>query len=213
MHIQTFTFNAFSENTYVLYDDSRECVIIDPGCYTVQEQKELQAFIETNQLTVSKLLNTHGHVDHVLGNAFVKRQFGVSLYIHPMDEATLRSVVLYTNIYGLPNYEPAEADGFLEEGDTVSFGNTTLKVLFLPGHAPGHIGFYSAEEKILIGGDVLFRESIGRTDLPGGNHQTLLRSIREKVFPLGDTVRVYPGHGPTTTVGHEKQYNPYLSAR
>ncbi|MDJ1479307.1 MBL fold metallo-hydrolase [Cytophagaceae bacterium YF14B1] len=210
LHIQTFTFNPLAENTYVLYDDTLECVIIDPGCYERDEQETLAAFIEEKGLKVIKLLNTHGHFDHVFGNAYVKRTFGVSLFIHPLDEATLRSVITYASIYGFVRYEPAEPDGFLEEGDNVSFGNTQLKVLFLPGHAPGHIGFYSEKDGVLIGGDVLFRHSIGRTDLPGGDHQTLLRSIREKVFPLGDTVKVYPGHGPMTTVGEEKRANPYL---
>ncbi|MDJ1500869.1 MBL fold metallo-hydrolase [Xanthocytophaga agilis] len=210
LHIQTFTFNPLAENTYVLYDDTLECVIIDPGCYERDEQETLAAFIEEKGLKVIKLLNTHGHFDHVFGNAYVKRTFGVSLFIHPLDEATLRSVITYASIYGFVRYEPAEPDGFLEEGDVVSFGSTQLKVLFLPGHAPGHIGFYSEKDGVLIGGDVLFKHSIGRTDLPGGDHQTLLRSIREKVFPLGDTVKVYPGHGPMTTVGEEKRANPYL---
>jgi glyoxylase-like metal-dependent hydrolase (beta-lactamase superfamily II) len=146
----------------------------------------------------------------VLGNAFVKRTFGVPLRIHPLDEATLRAVAAYAPVYGFPRYEPAEADGYLEEGETVKFGDTQLKVLFLPGHAPGHIGFYSEPDGLLIGGDVLFRQSIGRTDLPGGNFDTLIRSITEKVFPLGDDVQVYPGHGPVTTVGYERLYNPFL---
>lgn len=210
LHIQTFTFNPLAENTYVLYDDTLECVIIDPGCYERDEQETLTAFIEEKGLKVMKLLNTHGHFDHVFGNAYVKRTFGVALFIHPLDEATLRSVITYASIYGFVRYEPAEPDGFLEEGDVVSFGNTQLKVLFLPGHAPGHIGFYAEQDGVLIGGDVLFKHSIGRTDLPGGDHQTLLRSIRDKVLPLGDTVKVYPGHGPMTTVGEEKRANPYL---
>ncbi len=210
LQIKLFTFNALAENTYVLYDETRECVIIDPGCYDRNEQQLLKEFIEAEELKVVKLLNTHGHVDHVLGNAYVKRTFGVSLYVHPKDEATLRAVAAYAPIWGFHRYEPAEADGYLEEGDVVSFGNTQLKVLFLPGHAPGHIGFYCEKEEILIAGDVLFQNSIGRTDLPGGNHQTLLRSIREKVFPLGDSVKVYPGHGPMTQVGDEKRWNPFL---
>ncbi len=210
LRVKTFTFNALAENTYVLYDETQQGVIIDPGCYDRHEQDALKQFVEEEELNVVKLLNTHGHFDHVLGNAYVKRTFGLSLYIHPKDEATLRSVAVYAPIYGFTHYEPAEPDGFLEENDLVSFGNTTLKVLFLPGHAPGHIGFYSEKESILMGGDVLFQNSIGRTDLPGGNHQTLLRSIHEKVLPLGDFVKVYPGHGPMTTIGDERRWNPFL---
>jgi glyoxylase-like metal-dependent hydrolase (beta-lactamase superfamily II) len=210
LRIKTFVFTPLAENTYVLYDETSECVIIDPGCYERHEQEALKQFIEEEGLKVVKLLNTHGHVDHVLGNAYVKRTFGVSLYIHTKDEATLRSVAAYAPVWGFARYEPAEADGFLEEGDLVTFGNTSLKVLFLPGHAPGHIGFYAEKDEVLMGGDVLFQNSIGRTDLPGGNHQTLLRSIREKVFPLGDFVKVYPGHGPMTLVGDEKRWNPFL---
>jgi len=210
IYIKIFTFNSLAENTYVLYDHTNECVIIDPGCYEKHEQAALKQFIDDEALTVVKLLNTHGHVDHVLGNAYVKRTFGVSLYIHLLDEVTLRSVAAYAPVYGFARYEPAEADGYIKEGELVSFGEANLKVLFLPGHAPGHIGFYCAKDNILISGDVLFQNSIGRTDLPGGNYNTLLRSIREKVLPLGDAVKVYPGHGPATTVGDERRWNPFL---
>ncbi len=210
LQIKTFTFNAFSENTYVLYDDTRQGVIIDPGCYDHREQQELTRFIADEKLQIVQLLNTHGHIDHVLGNAFVKRTCNVKLYIHPQDEATLRAVQVYAPSYGVAGYEAAEPDGYLNEGDQVTFGDTTLEVLFVPGHAPGHIAFYHPEQKICIAGDVLFRGSIGRTDLPGGDFDTLIRSIRSKLFPLGDAVTVYPGHGPETTIGQEKKYNPFL---
>ncbi|QHT66849.1 MBL fold metallo-hydrolase [Rhodocytophaga rosea] len=211
IQIQTFTFNPLQENTYILYDETRACVIIDPGCYEKQEKQALEEFIQTNKLTVSKLLNTHGHIDHVLGNAFVKQKFGVELYIHPLDEATLRAVETYAPNWGFMQYEPAQPDHYLNEGDTVTFGNTTLEVLFVPGHAPGHIAFYNSAQQLCISGDVLFRGSIGRTDLPGGNFNTLIESIQTKLFPLGDEVVVYPGHGGTTTIGYEKKYNSFLT--
>jgi glyoxylase-like metal-dependent hydrolase (beta-lactamase superfamily II) len=213
VHIKVFTFNAFSENTYVLYDDTRQGVLIDPGCYDRSERDALAAFITREKLDIKHLLNTHGHVDHVLGNAWAKRTYGVKLLVHPLDEQTLRAVQVYAApMYGLTAYEPSEPDGYLEEGKGVTFGDTTLDVLFVPGHAPGHIAFYHPGQRFCIGGDVLFQGSIGRYDLPGGNHQTLIRSIKDKLFPLGDDVTVYPGHGPQTTIGRERKSNPFLQS-
>jgi glyoxylase-like metal-dependent hydrolase (beta-lactamase superfamily II) len=210
IQIQTYTFNAFEENTYILYDQARDCVIIDPGCYDKSEKQELQNFIEDNKLQVKYLLNTHCHIDHVLGNAFVKHTYKVDLCIHRADEAVLRAVESYASAYGFPQYEPTLPEHFLDEGDTVKFGDSSLAVLFVPGHAPGHIAFYSKDQKFCIGGDVLFQSSIGRTDLPGGDFNTLIKSIRTKLFPLGDDVTVYPGHGGSTTIGVERKYNPFL---
>lgn len=209
--IAQFTFNAFQENSYVLFDETKECVIIDPGCYQKSEQIELQNFIQQNDLKVVKLLNTHCHIDHVLGNSFVKETYKVELYIHKEDEATLRSVDSYASSYGFPMYQETTADHFLKEGDVVTFGNSKLDVLFVPGHAPGHIVFVNKEQKFCINGDVLFQRSIGRTDLPGGNHETLLKNIREKMFALPDDLTVFTGHGPSTTIGEEKRENPFLN--
>ena len=209
--IQTFVFNALQENTYVLFDESRACVIIDPGCYEKREKAALRNFIEQNNLKVERLLNTHCHVDHVLGNAFVKQLYQVPLQIHAKDEVTLRSVVTYAPIYGFTQYEAAEADSFLAEGDLVQFGDSELEILFVPGHAPGHIAFYNRQQKICLAGDVLFRRSIGRTDLPGGDFDTLMHSIHTKLFPLGDDFVIYPGHGGSTTIGEEKRFNPYCT--
>lgn len=211
MRIQIFTFNPFQENTYVLYDDSKEAVIIDPGCYEKEERDELLSFIEHEQLRVVKLLNTHCHVDHVLGNNFIKEYFKVPFLIHPKDEATLRAVKVYAPGYGFVKYEEALPDEWLEEGKDISFGSTRLKVLFTPGHAPGHVVFYNEEQKVCIGGDVLFHRSVGRTDLPGGDHDTLIKSVHDKLFILPDDVRVFPGHGPDTTIGEEKKLNPFCA--
>ncbi|MES2731038.1 MAG: MBL fold metallo-hydrolase, partial [Bacteroidota bacterium] len=201
------------ENTYLLYDETGECVIIDPGCYDRSEKEELSEFIQKNNLKVVQLLNTHGHIDHVLGNAYVKEKYGVKLFIHAKDEATLLATVIYAPSYGFHKYESATPDGFIAEGDVIQFGNSTLEILFVPGHAPGHIAFINRAQQFCIGGDVLFRRSVGRTDLPGGNFDTLLDSIHHKLFPLGNDFVVYPGHGPSTTIGEEKRSNPFCAIK
>jgi glyoxylase-like metal-dependent hydrolase (beta-lactamase superfamily II) len=211
LQLQSFVFNPLQENTYVLFDETKECVVIDPGCYDIDEQHDLADFIDTNGLKVVKLLNTHCHVDHVLGNAFVKERYKTRLYIHPLEEPVLKAVKVYAPHYGIFNYHEAEPDAFLKEGDPVTFGNQSLDVLFVPGHAPGHVAFYHTTQKIVIGGDVLFYNSIGRTDLPGGDFDTLINSIHQKLFTLPDDVTVYPGHGPETTIGYEKKTNPFCA--
>lgn len=211
LQIKIFEFNPFQENSYVLYDETKQCVIIDPGCYDKDEEEALEGFIDENELDVVALLNTHCHVDHVLGNYFVKEKYNVKLFIHQKDEVVLRAAKVYAPNYGMHHYKETEPDSYLEEGDEVAVGNQKLKVLFVPGHAPGHIAFYHESKKILIGGDVLFYNSIGRTDLPGGSFNTLIQSIRTKFFTLPDDVIVYPGHGPETTIGFEKKTNPFLS--
>lgn len=211
MNIKTFTFNQFQQNMSVLYDDSKECVIVDPGCYEKHEEVELANFISQNDLKVVKLLNTHCHIDHVLGNKFVAEKYNVELYIHEADLPTLKGVPSYAPMYGFPMYLEKSADHFIKEGDVIAFGKTKLEVIFAPGHAPGHVVFFHRKSKNLINGDVLFDGSIGRTDLPGGNHEQLIQSIHEKVFPLGDDVTVYCGHGPTTTIGKEKASNPFCA--
>lgn len=213
MRIHSFTFNAFQENTYVLWDATGECVIVDPGCYDAAERKELTRFITANRLTAKLLLNTHCHIDHVLGNSFVRDAYGVPLLIHRDDEPVLRSVKAYAPNYGFANYQEVLPDRWLSEQEFVSFGTTTLSVFHLPGHSPGHVGFYNASELVLVAGDVLFRSSIGRTDLPGGDFDTLITSIHRKLFVLPDTVTVYPGHGPETTLGEEKASNPFCALK
>lgn len=211
LHVKTFVFNPFSENTYVVYDDSLEAVVIDPGCYEQEEKDQLDNFIKSEKLTIKYLLDTHAHIDHVLGNYHVKEKYKVPFLMHKKDEPVLKAVKAYAPNYGFINYTEALPDQFLEEGDEVIFGNSKFSVLFVPGHAPGHIAFYNQKEKILMGGDVLFKRSVGRTDLPGGNHETLINSIHQKLFVLPDDVVVYPGHGDTTTLGEEKTSNPFCA--
>lgn len=211
MQVKSFEFNPFMENTYVLFDHTAECVIVDPGCYEQVEEKELAAFIESHHLVVKKVINTHCHIDHVLGNAFVKRKYQVPLFIHPIEAPQLKAVQSYAPNYGFAKYQESEADGFLNGGDVVSFGDQKLSVLFVPGHSPGHIALYDRPGKKIIGGDVLFENSIGRTDLPGGNFDTLIESIHKKFFTLPDDVTVYCGHGSQTSIGFEKRTNPFCA--
>jgi glyoxylase-like metal-dependent hydrolase (beta-lactamase superfamily II) len=194
-----------------VYDETGEAVIIDPGCYERTEKDELAKFIVSENLHLKYLLNTHCHIDHVLGNYFIKEKYKIPFLIHPKDEPVLKAVKAYAPNYGFAAYQEATPDGYLSEQEIIQFGNTTLNVLFLPGHAPGHVGFYHEESLSLISGDVLFQQSIGRTDLPGGNFDILIESIQQKIFLLPDAVTIYPGHGDTTTIGEEKISNPFCA--
>lgn len=209
--VQVFEFNPFAENTYVVYDETGECAIFDPGCYTALEREIMQQFIENNTLRPVRLINTHCHLDHVFGNAFVANTWGIGLEIHAGELPVLERFPQVCQMYGVPFSEESPAPArFIEAGDVISFGNTRLEVLLTPGHSPASISFYDRTNGYVIAGDVLFLESIGRTDLPGGDFDTLLSSIRTRLFTLPDETLVYPGHGPATTIRHEKEYNPFL---
>jgi glyoxylase-like metal-dependent hydrolase (beta-lactamase superfamily II) len=211
MKIKRFVFNPFQENTYVLYDDSKECIIIDPGCYNVSEEIELEKFIAENELNPVALLNTHCHIDHILGNQFVSDKWKVELQIHKKDIALLENAGQVSKMYGFENYSGSPyPKHFLEDGDTFTFGKSKLDILFTPGHAPGHICFYSKENSFIISGDLLFQMSIGRTDLPFGDYDILIKSITEKLFPLPEETQVHCGHGPPTVLSYEKEHNPFL---
>lgn len=210
MNVHYFTFNGFQENTYILSDETNECVIIDPGCYTVTEQQELVEYIQENDLKVVKLLNTHCHIDHILGNNFVAKTFDVGLEIHKDDVETLNATPSYGHLYGFNVDESPQPNKFLTDKDVITFGNTELEVRFAPGHCKGHVVFVNHKDKCVIGGDVLFLQSIGRTDLPGGDFNTLIESIKNQLFTLNDDYKVYPGHGPSTSIGHEKAHNPFV---
>ena len=212
LKIDSFTFNPIQENMYIISDEKKNCVIIDPGCYTRDEQEELLSFIRENDMVPQALLNTHGHLDHVMGNAFIQRQFNLDYYLHEADLPTLKSGPLAAQMYGIPGFEPSpEPTKYLHHNDKLVFGDIELDVFFTPGHAPGHVVFYNAENKFVINGDVLFRGSFGRYDLPGGDLPTLVSSIRYVMFTLPEDTIVYCGHGPTTTIGIEKISNPILS--
>lgn len=211
MQVKKFTFNPFQENTYVLFDESKECVIVDAGCYHPQEFEDLKSFISANNLKVVKLISTHSHLDHVFGNKVVLDFYKVPLGIHPEDEITLDALERTAAMYGVPNvFKSPEPDFYFNHGDKVTFGTTELEVRFVPGHAPGHVVFVHHPTKVVINGDCLFQGSIGRTDLPGGNHELLLSKIREQLFTLPEDFVVYSGHGSETTIGVEKTTNPFF---
>jgi hydroxyacylglutathione hydrolase len=213
LRIVSFTFNGFAENTYLLIDEAtRATAIVDPGVYSQAEQDTLRQYVAEHDLDVQYLLNTHAHIDHVLGNAFVLNTYpGIPFLLHALDLPTLRAVPTYAGPYGFAAYEPAEPTGELVAGQVIKLGESELSVRFAPGHAPGHVVFYDAAGGQLVGGDVLFKSSIGRTDLPGGDHNTLLKSIKEELLTLPNATVVYPGHGPSTTIGAERRSNPFLA--
>jgi glyoxylase-like metal-dependent hydrolase (beta-lactamase superfamily II) len=210
IHIKAFTFSPISENTYVLYNNEGKAIIIDPGCYFPNEQETLKNFLTDNSLTPVYLLNTHCHLDHVFGNKWVHETYGLEPHLHPNEEAMLALAPVSGERWGLPFQNYAGPLHFLNDGDTVLLGETEIQVILAPGHSPGSICFYIPSQGDLIGGDVLFRGSIGRTDLPGGDSETLLNSIREKLWVLPDETVVYSGHGIKTTIGYEKRNNPFL---
>lgn len=205
------TFNPFQENTFIVYDETQECVIFDPGCFEDHEKQALAAKIDELGLKPVRLINTHCHLDHVFGNKFVAETYQLALEIHEKEASLLASVPQICQMYGLPLPDESPAPGnFLEAGDTIKFGNTTLDMLFTPGHSPGSLSFYCQADKFVIAGDVLFYGSIGRTDLPGGDYDTLINSIKTQLLPLGDDITVYSGHGPATRMGYERKNNPFL---
>lgn len=209
--VHFFTFSPFGENTYILFDETNQCVIIDPGCYDNRERAELANFITNKKLTPVKLLNTHCHLDHVFGNAFAAETYQLKLEAHKNETPILDAFLRTASIYGLNAAPSPDIGVFLQEGDVISFGNSSLEILFTPGHSPGSITFFNRAQQFMISGDVLFNRSIGRTDLPGGNHNTLIESIQQKLFPLGDEFKVYSGHGPVTSIGFERVNNPYVT--
>ena len=209
--VKAFTFSPVQENTYILYNEQKKAFIIDPGCYFDEEREELASFLQQTALTPVQLLNTHCHLDHVFGNKWIYENYSLELHLHANEKQVLDYAPASGLMWNLPfdNYNgPLH---WLNEGDEIFMGGDKLTVLFTPGHAPGHVCFYCKAQNFVIGGDVLFRESIGRTDLPGGHHQTLLNSIRTQLFVLPDDTIVYSGHGPATTIGHEKKHNPFLN--
>ena len=212
MNIKIFTFNQFFENTFIISDSTNECIIIDPGCYDKNEKQILQDYILSNNIVPTRLINTHCHIDHILGNNFVSKTWDLELEIHQKDIDLLKNSKDIADLYGFVNYEKSPiTNKFLVEGDIIEFGKSNLEVLFTPGHAPGHISLYSKNENFIISGDVLFNNSIGRTDLPGGNYNTLIDTIKSKFLCLDDSTVVYCGHGPSTTVGKERINNPFLN--
>lgn len=212
INVHKFTFNGFQENTYLLVDtDTNEAVVVDPGCYDINEKHDLEDFIASNKLKLVRLLNTHCHLDHIFGNQFIQKNWNLALETHEKELETLQLAKHSATIYGFPGYEESPLPTqFLDEQDQIKFGRVILDIIFVPGHAPGHIAFINHADKFVIGGDVLFHGSIGRTDLPGGDFDTLVSSIKNKFYTLPDDYIIYSGHGPETTIGYEKATNPFV---
>jgi hydroxyacylglutathione hydrolase len=213
IRIESFAFNAFQENMYILINtDTKECIIFDPGCSNVNENKRLLTFIEKENLIPVRLINTHCHIDHVLGNHLVAETYGLELEAHKGEVPVLQSCVQVSSMYGIA-YTPSPAiSKFIEHGDIIHLGEIAIEARLAPGHSPASLCFVDHISKQVIGGDVLFHGSIGRTDLPGGSYRTLIESITTQLMTLADDYKVYSGHGPTTTIGHERATNPFLNS-
>lgn len=211
INIHYFTFGPFQENTYILWDETKECVIIDPGNTGAGEHKKLSDFISEKTLKPVRLILTHAHIDHINGNKYIHDTYNLLPEVHKDDVYFIEKHQATADMYGIPVEQSPMPGAFIKEGDVIRFGNSELQTIHTPGHSPGSISFYNKAEGFIIGGDVLFYGSIGRSDLPMGNHETLIKSIKEKFFPLGDAMKVYSGHGMATTVGFERMNNPFLA--
>lgn len=210
LKIASLTFNPIQENTYVVWDDTLECIVVDAGNSTPRENAALREFIERNGLKPVLAVNTHGHFDHTLGVEFLRQTYGIPFALSGKDAFLLDGASVSGGIYGINVGAMPAIDVDLDRESEIRFGHTVLRIIPTPGHTPGHVSLYEPGEGVLFTGDTLFRESIGRTDLPGGDYSWIMRSILDQLVPLGDRVRVYPGHGPETTIGHETLYNPFI---
>lgn len=210
LSIHSFCFNAFQENTYVLFNEQKEAIIVDPGCYLRNEQESLAEFINTNELSPLLLLNTHCHLDHVFGNTFVSEKYGLTALFHQNEQAVIDRLPQGGARWGVP-CEPYKGKvQYIDQDEIIQFGQDTFKVLLTPGHSPGSVCFYHEKQDFLIGGDLIFKDGVGRTDLPGSNPLDLIKSITQQILPLPDSMTIYSGHGPATTLGREKAANPYI---
>ncbi len=213
LRYKSFEFNLFGVNTYIIWDeDTLDAAIIDPGMSNASEESEIARFIADRKLKPAMLINTHLHVDHAMGDAWVEKKYGLSLCAGAEDEFLGRSLDDQLRLFHLQPgpFEPLELGRELHDGDTLTLGHTTLEVIAVPGHSPGSIALYSPADRLVITGDTLFRGSIGRSDLPGGDGDTLRRSIRSKLLTLPADTIVLPGHGPSTMIAGERNSNPWI---
>jgi hydroxyacylglutathione hydrolase len=209
--IKTLVFNPFQVNTFILFDETRECLIVDAGCMGADEEKAITELIETNKLKPVQLISTHPHIDHVAGNKFICEHYNIPLIMHTDSLKILKGIKGYGAAFGFDNIEYYEPAKLISDGDVIKFGTSEMKTFYTPGHANGSVCLYSEKDEFVIVGDVIFNEGIGRTDFPTGNHTLLISSIKNKLFTLPGSTLVYPGHGPTTTIGWEKENNPFLN--
>ena len=210
MEIRRFTFNPFQTNCYVCHDGT-EAVIVDPSSAEEMEHQVVERYVEENSLEIRHLLLTHGHIDHIFGCAHFARKYGLGWQMHREDVPLLARAEDQASMFGVPIEAPPEPEVLLSEGDRIYLGESELEVLHTPGHSPGSICFFERGAGAIVAGDVLFQGSIGRTDLWRGSLPELMQSIFQKLVPLGDDVRVFPGHGPDTTIGRERAVNPFLT--
>ena len=210
MKIACLPFNPIQENTYVVWDDTKECIVIDAGNSSPREDAALDNFIAERGLKPVLAANTHGHFDHTMGVEHLRQRYGIPFALSGKDRFLLENAAMSGSVFGVKVGVMPPIDRDLDDETEIRFGQTTLRILRTPGHTPGHVAFYEPQSKALFTGDTLFRESIGRTDLPGGDYSWIMRSILDVILPLGDEVQVYPGHGPETTLGHESLYNPFI---
>ncbi len=211
MVVKTFTVNPFAMNCYIYWDEkTKEGVIIDPGAYEDREKNEILDYIKSNGIDIKLILNTHGHVDHILGNDWAKKTFNVPLLMHKDDMPLIDNALKQAEMFGVSFPQPPNPDKFIELED-IKFSDTTFKIIHTPGHSPGSVCFIDEKEKLIFGGDTVFRGSIGRTDLWMGDIDVLLDSIQNKIFKYSDDYVIYPGHMEETTIGEEKEYNPFLN--
>lgn len=208
--VKKFVFNNFQINTYIIFDETLECIIIDPGCSDKYEEAELFEFIEANNLTPKMMINTHWHVDHVVGNNAVCKKYSLTPICDSRSEIFWTTIQEFGSVIGMNIPDPIIPNKFVKDKEIIRFGNTNLEVRYTPGHAEGSICLVNHEDKYIITGDVIFNNSIGRTDLPTGDFDVLIKSIKDKIFSLADDFTIYSGHGPSSTVGFEKKYNPFL---
>ena len=211
IHVEKFIVNPLQENSYVVSDETGECVFIDPGFFYTEEHDEVKQYITDKKLKPVKIINTHCHFDHIMGVEFIRNQFNIPFAAHPDDAFWIEKATDQGHMFGFEVKPVRPIDSFLHENEQVKFGNSVFEIIHIPGHSPGHVVFYNKESGILIAGDVLFYGSIGRTDLPRGNHESLVSNIKNKLFKLPDETKVYSGHGPETTIGFEKTTNPFLT--
>ncbi len=211
MKYKAFIFSPFQENTYVLYDETGECIVIDPGNFSSMENAQLDAFFKENDLKLTAIVNTHNHLDHIFGLKYLVDTYGVDFVCHENEVPWIDNFRVTCNSYGLNiDYDAPQPTKLIEHNDVYKFGNTELKVILVPGHSAGGLAFYNEKEGLLFCGDILFQGSIGRTDLPGGNYEQLISGIKEKLFVLPDETQVFSGHGNKTSIGVEKKSNPFF---
>lgn len=213
IHIKKFTFNPFQENTYVIYNEYKNCFVIDPGCYEQNEFNQVESFIKNNDLEIKDIIITHSHIDHVLGAHFFTEKYNLLPRQHKIDEETLKSIPSYAHVYGFNYIEFESSKDFLTEDKYYNLDDDEFEIRFTPGHAPGHISLINHDSKIIISGDVIFENSIGRTDLPGGDFDILEQTIQKEIYSLPDDYTIFSGHGNETTVGHEKKNNPFVRTK